>query len=118
MCNENYEYYKSHHVCVRCRHEDAEKNHTLCLNCMMKDREASINYYHEHKEEIKEKKRITDKIRYNRLKSLGICTSCGKRTTKNNKVVCEHCSARINNRNRAKYLLNVYATRTMAEIRI
>ena len=85
---------------------------------MMKNREAATNYYDTHKEEIKEKKRITSKIRYNKLKSLGICASCGRRITKDNKVICEHCSGRINAKNRAKYLLNIYATRAIAEIRI
>lgn len=119
MCDRsNYEYYKKHHICVRCGQEDAEKNHTLCLSCMMKNREYSLNYNNKHKEQRREKSRINSKIRYNRLKNLGICTSCGKRKTKNNKVCCEYCAAKINERNRKKYLLYVYATKDMAEIRV
>lgn len=119
MCDiTNYEYYKKHNICVRCGQEDAEKNHTLCLECMMKNRKSALAYYNKHKESINEKDRIKNKIRYNKLKELGICTSCGRRKTKNNKVYCEYCSSRINARNRKKYLLNVYATKNMAEIRV
>lgn len=52
MCSKNnYEYYKSHNICVRCGQENAEKNHTLCLECMMKNREESLNYNRTHKKE-------------------------------------------------------------------
>lgn len=119
MCDKNnYEYYKQHHICVRCGQEFAEKNHTLCLECMIKNREASLAYYNEHKEERREKVRINSKIRYNRLKKFGICTSCGKRKTTNNKVYCDYCASRKNERNRKKYLLYVYETKNLAEIRV
>lgn len=117
MC-ERYEYYKKHSICVRCGQEDAVKNRTLCLVCMMKNREYAVNYHKKHKEEVREKSRIRSKIRYNRLKKLKICTSCGKRTTSNNKVLCNYCAARINDRNRRKYLLYIYATKNMLEIRV
>lgn len=119
MCDTtNYEYYKKHHICVRCGQEDAERNHTMCLMCMMKSRESAMAYYNKHKEERKEKDRIKSKTRYNKLKSLGICTSCGKRQTKKNKVCCDYCSAKANERQRKKYLLYVYATKNMCEIRV
>ncbi len=119
MCSKaNYEFYKSHNICVSCGQEDAEKNHTLCLCCMMKNRERSMEYHKKHREELKEKYRKRDKIRYDNLKKQGICTCCGKRHTKYNKIYCEHCSARKNAQHRAKYLLNIYASKTMAEIRV
>jgi NMD protein affecting ribosome stability and mRNA decay len=119
MCDSsNYEYYKKHHICVRCGQEDAERNSTLCFRCRIKNRESSINYYRCHKEEQREKNRIKSKNRYNKLKELGLCTSCGKRQAKNNKVFCEHCAAKSRERNRKKYLLYVYATRNIAEIRV
>ena len=118
MCSENYKLYKEHHICVRCGQEDAERNHILCLNCMMKSREYALNYTKKHKKEIQEKSRIRSKDRYIRLKEQGICTSCGKRKTIDGKVLCRNCSARVNHRNRQKYLLNVYAIKNMCEIRI
>ena len=119
MCySKNYEFYKKHHICVRCGQEDAERNHTLCFRCMIKNRESSIAYHKKHKNERIEKKREINKIRYYKLKQLGICTSCGKRKTKYNKVYCEFCNARRNERYRRKYLLNIYATKNMIEIRI
>lgn len=114
----NYEYYKKHHICVNCGQEDAERNSTLCFRCRIKNRERAIDYYKRHKEDIKEKKRIKNKERYNYLKENGICTSCGKRKTKNNKICCEHCAAKINERNRKKYLLYVYSIRNIADIRV
>ena len=118
MCSINYEFYKNHNICVRCGHEDAEKGHTLCLECMMNDRERGKLYYQKHKEEKKEKSRINSKARYYKLKENGLCTSCGKRKAKENKVFCEFCSSWKNAIKREKYLLNAYATRNMAEIRI
>lgn len=119
MCSKaNYEFYKEHHICVRCGQENAEKNHTMCLSCMMKSREESQRYNSIHYEERKEKNRIRGKIRYERLKQQGICTSCGKRHTKYNKIQCECCRARKNAQYRAKYLLNAYANKNMAEIRV
>lgn len=119
MCDiNNYQYYKQHHICVNCGQEFAEKNHILCLQCMIKSRERALSYYNEHKKEIREKKRIKNKDRYNKLKELEICTSCGKRHTKNNKVYCDFCASRKNERKRKKYLLYVYETKNLAEIRI
>ncbi len=119
MCDtNNYNYYKQHHICVKCGQEDAERNHTLCLNCLIKAREYSLVYYYKHIEEQREKGRIKNKIRYEKLKNQGICTACGKRQTKNNKVHCEYCSAKENERKRNKYLLYVYETKNLAEIRV
>ena len=73
MCDiNNYQYYKQHHICVNCGQEFAEKNHILCLQCMIKSRERALSYYNEHKKEIREKKRIKNKDRYNKLKELKI----------------------------------------------
>lgn len=119
MCSKsNYEWYKEHHICVRCGQEKAERNHTLCLNCMMKNREESLNYNRKHRDEINAKNRVISKIRYERLKQQGICACCGKRPTKYNKVYCQHCGARRNAQYRARYLLNAYATKSMTEIRV
>lgn len=119
MCKvNNYEWYKEHHICVRCGQHDAEKNHVLCLECMMKNRESSLNYANRNREEIRKKNRISNIARYYKLKKLGICVSCGKRKTKNNKVHCQYCSAINNERKRKQYLLNIYAIKNMAEIRV
>ena len=68
MCDtKNYEFYKSHHICVRCGQEIAEKNHTLCLLCMMKNREESKAYYRKHKEEKREKNRIKSQNKYHKF---------------------------------------------------
>ena len=119
MCNiKDYEFYKSHHICVRCGQEIAEENHTLCLVCMIKSREEARAYHKKHKEEKREQNRIRSRNRYHKLKGLGVCTSCGKRQVKNNKVLCEHCRIKANYKQRQKYLLDVYATRNICEIRV
>lgn len=119
MCNiNNYEFYKKKHICVKCGQVNAEKDHTMCLECMMKSRESSLAYTRKHKEELKKKSRVRSKDRYYRLKKLNICTSCGKRKTKNNKVLCNYCASKINYRKRKEYLLNVYATKNMQQIRV
>ncbi len=119
MCDVNsYKWYKAHHICVKCGHENAVRNHTQCLECMMKSRESARAYNKKNKEKLKEKNRICHSRRYYKLKELGLCTSCGKRKTKNNKTYCDYCSARKNRKTREKYLLNIYATKNMCEIRV
>ena len=119
MCSvNNYEYYKSHNICVRCGQEDAENNHTMCLECMMKSREESLKYHRKHRKERQEKDRIRAKKRYYKLKNEKICTCCGKRPSRKGKVLCNQCAARINYRKRKAYLLNVYAAKRMYEISI
>lgn len=119
MCSRNnYEWYKEHNICVGCGQEDAVRNHVLCFRCMINARERASAYANNHKDELKEKSRIKSKKRYEKLKELGLCTSCGKRHTKFNKVQCEYCSAKNRERQRKAYLLNVYATKSMTEIRV
>ena len=117
-CKTTYEWYKEHNICVRCGQEDAVRNHVLCFRCMIDARERALKYANKHKEELKEKNKIKSKKRYAKLKELGLCTSCGKRPTKHNKVYCEYCGARVRERQRKAYLLNIYATKSMAEIRV
>ena len=85
---------------------------------MIKSRESSKIYANKHKEERKEKCRINNKDRYYKLKELGICTMCGKRKTKNNKIYCEYCRTKENAKKRKQYLLNIYAVKNMSEIRV
>lgn len=118
MCNVNYEWYKKHNICVKCGQEDAVRNHVLCFRCMIKNREVTKKYADKHRIEVREKNRVSNKNRYYKLKELGICTLCGKRKTKSNKVYCEHCASRRNARNRKKYLLNIYTIKNMSEIRV
>ena len=40
--------------------------------------------------------------KYNKLKEQEICTSCGKRHTKNNKVYCDFCASKKNERKRKR----------------
>ena len=61
---------------------------------------------------------VVDKKMQKRTIRNVLIVSCGKRPAADNKILCKHCAARINYRNRQKYLLNIYATKNICEISI
>ena len=93
----NKEYYawkKEHSICVYCGNETAEPGRTMCFKCAEKNRaRASM-----HRQENIEKKRQSDRERYNRLKSEGVCPYCRKRPPADGHVYCAVCRGMINQR--------------------
>jgi len=89
----DYEYYKSHHICVSCRKEDAEPDSIYCWECREKARERGRVKYEKEKNSIEylNKKRISDKKRYEKRKSDGRCTSCGVLKAVPGKTRCQKC---------------------------
>lgn len=79
---DQYDWYKSHGICVHCRHEKAAKGHVLCLNCLD---DARVRYYKNHAEERKkrwaehrEEEQARKRALYHERKEQGLCTKCGK----------------------------------------
>ena len=79
----DYQWYKAHHICVRCHQREAVKGQVACLDCRDKDREydrkrkaeSLAKESPEHKAERLRKA----KERRERLKAQGVCVWCGKR---------------------------------------
>lgn len=93
---ERYEWYKEHHICVRCKKEKAEKGKVYCLVCKMDKREQNKN--RNLTTEQKERKRMHNLRRYDLMVAFEICPKCGKREHKNNSIFCGRCSVNRNNK--------------------
>ena len=70
MNKDDYAWYKSHNICVRCRHERAEPNRVICWECIDKEKEYDRKKRNSPIEEYKKR----DMNKYNDLKAKGICT--------------------------------------------
>jgi len=99
----DYQWYKAHHICVRCHHHEASKGHVTCLDCRDKEREVDrerkrkelANEMPEHKAERLRKM----KERRERLKEQGICVWCGKHEASRGQH-CLECSIKCKRANR------------------
>lgn len=100
----DYQWYKAHHICVRCHHHEAMNGKVTCLDCREKEREvdrqrkqkALANETPEHKAERVRKVRE----RVERLKAQGLCIWCGKRRALQGKQQCLECYIKRKRANR------------------
>ena len=100
----DYQWYKSHHICVWCHRNDATKGMVTCLDCREKEHEydrqrkqkALVNETPEHKA----KRLQVTKARRERLKAQGVCIWCGKRKALQGKQHCLECSIKRKRANR------------------
>lgn len=88
---EEYDFYKSIGICVRCHKNPAEPNRVMCLECADKERETDRKKRRKNSEKI----RVNDISRYHRLKEQGICTYCKRKPAISGKTKCEKCLAKI-----------------------
>ena len=116
---ERYYFLKQHGMCTKCGQADAIKNQTLCINCAAKASEKTYKWYANLEEnERKEYRRKYRKNRYSKLKNQGICVRCGKKKIINSKTLCDWCRKKESLRNHKRYLLNIYRTKNINDIRI
>ena len=75
--------------CVRCGKQDAYtmNGHQRCYDCIEKAR----NYQRERNKKRAEQIKENQKNRYHRLKSQGLCVTCGKKPALKNGVKCKEC---------------------------
>jgi hypothetical protein len=100
----DYQWYKEHHICVRCHHHEAVNGKVTCLDCREKEREvdrqrkqkALANETPEHKAERVRKVRE----RVERLKAQGVCIWCGKHKALSGKQHCLECGIKRRRVNR------------------
>jgi hypothetical protein len=87
-----YDWYKSHHICTRCRRETAVPGRILCPDCAAKSRIKAAERRAVKRDEINRKQREWNI----RKKEQGLCR-CG-RPARPGKVQCLECALRDNRR--------------------
>lgn len=88
---EEYDFYKSHGICVRCHKNAAEPNKVMCLECADKERDTDKS----KRERNLQSMRSRDREKYHKLKEQGICVYCKKRPAILGKTKCSKCFAKI-----------------------
>ena len=99
--HDTYIYFKNLKICTCCHSEPAKETSTLCLNCSDKrsienmERMKKIKDSPEHKQKVK----MRNKKRYEKVKAMGICYVCGKREPIEGKKICYECSIKRKRQN-------------------
>lgn len=88
---ESYNWYKAHHVCVRCRSVSATDGFVTCQACREAMNEnRRIRYAAlttEQKAELLAKKKAVREA----WRAAGLCTLCGREREDPNLLTCEQC---------------------------
>lgn len=96
---QDYDFYKSIGICIRCHKKNSEPNRIMCFECAEREREKDRIKYERNIETIKHR----DSNKYYELKLMGICTYCKHEKAVPGKTKCKKCIAKIRcrrNRNR------------------
>ena len=95
---EEYEWYKTHGICVRCRKAKARRGRTTCAACAAQNTERTLRYFNELTAEKRKEysQRATEKQRERRdaRYAAGLCVICGKRPPRDNRRTCALCSSK------------------------
>lgn len=93
---DNYNYYKSRGICVRCKKEKALKGLVHCLMCNMDTRENSKISYLQLDDATRRRRREHSKRRTDLLKAFGVCVHCGKNDAEEGRIRCRKCLDYVN----------------------
>ena len=95
---EEYEWFKAHGICVRCRKAKARSGRTTCAACAAQNTERTLRYFKEMTTERRKEysQRATEKQRERRdaRYAAGLCVICGKRPPRDNCRTCTLCSSK------------------------
>ena len=86
---EEYEWFKAHGICVRCRKAKARSGRTTCAACAAQNTKRTLRYFNELTAE-KRKEYSQRDARY----AAGLCVICGKRPPRDNRRTCALCSSK------------------------
>ena len=81
-------------LCTECGKKPAFYKHRLCPDCIEKRLQYCSEYAPIYRQNNKDKYRATNRKRYHKLKSMGICTKCGQRQAAKNRTLCVECLAK------------------------
>ena len=90
---EEYDFFKSIGICVRCHKNSAEPNKVMCLECAGRD--ADRYRVKGRSETTLQKDAVRKKKHYEKCKLQGICPKCGRTTDRH--VFCKICRSKIRN---------------------
>ena len=89
--SEDVAFYVNHGLCRVCGKNKSQPNSTYCEECSQRMYEYNKNRWEENPDYCRQKKRESEKRRYNECKAKGICTRCRKRKAEFGKVKCRIC---------------------------
>lgn len=93
MDKENYEWRKQHHLCIRCKKQDAYtlNGRVRCYECALKN----SAYMKKRRHDNLKKDPDYNKEIYNNYKKEGICTRCKKRPAREGRTECSVCYGKL-----------------------
>lgn len=95
----DYDYYKAHGICVKCRSADAVNGRILCPACAKRHSITNKKRYAAMPEDQKTeyvRKSIETHNRMTRWrKEQGVCTLCGKSKVRKGLTMCQTCAERM-----------------------
>lgn len=97
MGKDEYAFYKSIGICVRCHKRKAEPNKVMCMECADKDAEYTKRRREMDLAHIKAR----EAEKYQELKESGICVRCKRRAATPGYVDCPSCRGKVR---RKRYL--------------
>lgn len=90
---QDYDFYKSIGICVRCHKNAAEPNKVMCLECA--GRELDQYYEKGRSKTTLCKDSHRKKLHYEQCKKNGICPRCGRNVEDHRFVYCKRCRAKM-----------------------
>lgn len=88
---ESYNWYKAHHVCVRCRNAPAVNGLVTCQKCRETMNENHRIRYAGLTPEQKAERSAKQKAVRETRRAAGLCTRCGRKREDKQLLTCEHC---------------------------
>lgn len=111
---DDYQFYKTHGICVRCHEEPAEDGSTMCLGCKMDHRQKSKERYDLQKAAGTLPDRTQERAeRAAKRKESGICISCGSRPARPGKSCCWRCLEKARQRSAERRTENGCSCRSL-----
>lgn len=88
---ESYNWYKDHHVCVRCRSVSATDGFVTCQKCREAMNASNRFRYAALTSEQKAEQSAKKKAVRAAWRAAGLCTRCGREREDKQLLTCEHC---------------------------
>lgn len=88
---ESYNWYKAHHVCVRCRNASATDGLVTCQACREAMNASNRFRYAGLTPEQKAERSAKKKAVREAWQAAGLCTRCGRKREDKQLLTCEHC---------------------------
>ena len=90
----DYQFYKTHGICVACHQENALPERVHCLACLLDKRAKDREYKRQQKSQVSEEEKLRrneqSRIRYQKRREAGICKNCHRPVYKNYSRCYEH----------------------------